>query len=908
MNFPPNVNALSLDVEIGESIALRNLFSATDLDGDPITQYRFRDNGAANFSGFFTIDGVRQNANQWITVSADDFLRVRYQAGLTTSAESFSIQVFDGQFSNISAAQISTVPENREAPTVIGTDSSVLAGELLPVTDFFTVTDPENNPITRYFFVDRSLNDNGGHFLFQGNRVPSAQFFLVDADQLSELFYVGGEFGPQAENVGVLAFDGKFWSEVTDINIQTLGNNSRPELTVFDLQLQAGRVTDLRSLYSFSDADGNTLSQIGFFDTGIGEQSGFFTINGVRQPAQEWIFVDAADIDNVQYHVAEVASREVYRLIASDGRLFSPVASGISDAIVRPTLAVQDFAVEIDVIQTIDVSQFVSQSDLGTPPTVYQVVDQNVGQNSSRFVLDGTLLGQGRVINLTAAQYERLEIRTSPAGAGRNTDQFLVRSRNPRFWSEWASFDVNVDPVGAESLESNSFFTSPGDTTIITYAFADTLPAIPDYYPLDADERNNPIPFSNPMRDALREVFALYESYANIDFVEVPYNEAGDGYTTLLGTFDIDNEAGVLGFLNPFPGGIAPAGGGDHSLGFNNPFGDIWFDNGDYDPNDPTLDVSRGSEFFATALHEVGHSIGFKHVDAGAPSLPISVSSDLWSVMTSVTDGLGQEPASLLLFDVQQLQNLYGANTDFNTGNTHYHANRNEALREIVWDGGGIDTLNYTNHFVNHTINLNEGQYSSGQQRNPDGSFTQLPNSVLIGYGANIENARGGEGSDTIIGNNGRNLIFANGGNDIIEGEGGNDLLVGGAGDDTYIWRLGDGRDQVRENALGGIDAIEIHDASALDLLQDDLVFRRFGNDLRIDLTFDRDQAQGTILVRDMGLGNSRVETLRLVDGNGELIGEEIDLNSVFTQATTTATRFRVTAQETNFGFIAVPV
>ena len=195
MNFPPNVNALSLDVEIGESIALRNLFSATDLDGDPITQYRFRDNGAANFSGFFTIDGVRQNANQWITVSADDFLRVRYQAGLTTSAESFSIQVFDGQFSNISAAQISTVPENREAPTVIGTDSSVLAGELLPVTDFFTVTDPENNPITRYFFVDRSLNDNGGHFLFQGNRVPSAQFFLVDADQLSELFYVGGEFG-----------------------------------------------------------------------------------------------------------------------------------------------------------------------------------------------------------------------------------------------------------------------------------------------------------------------------------------------------------------------------------------------------------------------------------------------------------------------------------------------------------------------------------------------------------------------------------------------------------------------------------------------------------------------------------------------------------------------------------------
>ena len=58
--FPPVANAISSEVEIGESIPFRTMFAATDFDGDAITQIRFRDNGSANFSGFFTVSGVRQ--------------------------------------------------------------------------------------------------------------------------------------------------------------------------------------------------------------------------------------------------------------------------------------------------------------------------------------------------------------------------------------------------------------------------------------------------------------------------------------------------------------------------------------------------------------------------------------------------------------------------------------------------------------------------------------------------------------------------------------------------------------------------------------------------------------------------------------------------------------------------------
>ena len=142
----------------------------------------------------------------------------------------------------------------------------------------------------------------------------------------------------------------------------------------------------------------------------------------------------------------------------------------------------------------------------------------------------------------------------------------------------------------------------------------------------------------------------------------------------------------------------------------------------------------------------------------------------------------------------------------------------------------------------------------------------------------------------------------------MLEGDGGNDVLRGGAGRDTYVWRTGDGRDQINEQTLGGVDSLHIFDDTALNSLQNDLVFRRFGRDLRIDLRFDRDQAQGSVLIRDQQWGGSRIETLRLFNGAGEQIGEDIDLNSIFVQANTEATFFRLTNQETNRGFIAVPV
>jgi Ca2+-binding RTX toxin-like protein len=88
---------------------------------------------------------------------------------------------------------------------------------------------------------------------------------------------------------------------------------------------------------------------------------------------------------------------------------------------------------------------------------------------------------------------------------------------------------------------------------------------------------------------------------------------------------------------------------------------------------------------------------------------------------------------------------------------------------------GGLDTLAYTGSTAAVSVDLSTGTASG---------FAAI---------ANIENATGGSGNDTLIGsslvsnnlNGGDGLDALNGGTD-------NDTLVGGAGDDTYIANNGD--------------------------------------------------------------------------------------------------------------------
>nr|VFJ65259.1 MAG: serralysin [Candidatus Kentron sp. FW] len=164
-------------------------------------------------------------------------------------------------------------------------------------------------------------------------------------------------------------------------------------------------------------------------------------------------------------------------------------------------------------------------------------------------------------------------------------------------------------------------------------------------------------------------------------------------------------------------------------------------------------------------------------------------------------------PTTLMLNDVAALQYLYGANTNYNSGNNEYSWGSGDHVYETIWDSGGNDTINASNQREGATIDLREGHWNSIGRAFYNGQRSVRDN-LVIAYDTVIENAIGSRYSDTLIGNE-----FAN----LISGGNGNDTLTGGGGRDTFRFATtSEGGDEITDFA-SGTDRIEV-------------VSRNFGN------------------------------------------------------------------------------
>lgn len=241
--------------------------------------------------------------------------------------------------------------------------------------------------------------------------------------------------------------------------------------------------------------------------------------------------------------------------------------------------------------------------------------------------------------------------------------------------------------------------------------------------------------------------------------------------------------------------------------------------------------VSLGGFYFPTLLHEFGHGLGLAHPHdnggrssvmrgAGGGTAGIGgalgdfgLSQQVFTVM-SYNDGWATSPygqarsggitgtqvdhfgwvASLSPLDIAVIQDKYGVNEEWATGNNVYtlkDVNAAGTFYSSIWDGGGTDIIVYDGA-RDASIDLRPAtlQYEEGGGGRVSYAFG-VHGGFTIANGVTIENARSGSGNDALNGNEAANRLESGAGNDVLNGFGGNDVLVGGAGGDTLTGGAG---------------------------------------------------------------------------------------------------------------------
>jgi len=133
-NVAPVVSASDQTVLLGQTVDASSLFSVSDADNDPITQYEFWDSSAGN--GHFTVNGAEQGVNVSIPVSAAQLAGTKFVGGSASGSDLVWARANDGQtWSDWKSWNVNSWPHLTNAAPVTADDGPALRPHWLTAFD-----------------------------------------------------------------------------------------------------------------------------------------------------------------------------------------------------------------------------------------------------------------------------------------------------------------------------------------------------------------------------------------------------------------------------------------------------------------------------------------------------------------------------------------------------------------------------------------------------------------------------------------------------------------------------------------------------------------------------------------------------------------------------------------------------
>src|SRR5450830_1134977 len=281
-----------------------------------------------------------------------------------------------------------------------------------------------------------------------------------------------------------------------------------------------------------------------------------------------------------------------------------------------------------------------------------------------------------------------------------------------------------------DSLVSSSWNAKAGQSVALTYSFLTSVPS-----DATADDASGFAAMTAVQQQGVRTALAAWAAVANISFTEV----GGNG-NIQIGTNNQGQQSSGYAYL--------PDGSSSTALYTNN-------------QDSYNFSFANGGFGLSVLIHELGHTLGLKHPgnynstggDIDGPFLPAATDNIDYSQMSyNVGAGFklnGNYGITPMLYDIQAMQYLYGANMNYHTGADTYSFSKNAAL-QCIWDAGGTDTFDFSACSGATVINLNAGTFSS---------TAPGYHNISIAYNVTIERAIAGSGGSTIYANAAGNVI-----------------------------------------------------------------------------------------------------------------------------------------------------